>query len=46
MDLWTEQYLGRQAFSNGEMVESLIKQMEDLYTTHFGAYTNTDPHLY
>jgi hypothetical protein len=36
MDLWTEQYLGKQAFSNGEMVESLIKQMEDLYTTHFG----------
>jgi len=36
MDMWTEQYLGKQAFSNGETVESLIKQMEDLYTSHFG----------
>lgn len=37
MDMWTEEFLGRQAFSNGEMVDHLIKQMEDLYTTHFGA---------
>lgn len=42
MDLWTEQHLGKQAFSNGEMVESLIKQMEDLYTTHFGTYLYGD----
>jgi hypothetical protein len=36
MDMWTDQYLGKQAFSNGERVESLIKEMEDMYTTHFG----------
>jgi hypothetical protein len=36
MDMWTEEHMGRQAFSSGEMVEHLIKQMEELYTTHFG----------
>ena len=39
MDMWTEQYLGKQAFSNGERVESLIKEMEDMYTKHFGVLT-------
>jgi hypothetical protein len=38
MDMWTEQYLGKQAFSNGERVESLIKEMEDMYTKHFGMF--------
>jgi hypothetical protein len=39
MDMWTDQYLGKQAFSNGERVESLIKEMEDMYTKHFGMST-------
>jgi hypothetical protein len=36
MDMWTEEHLGRRQFSNGDMIEHLLKQMEDLYTSHFG----------
>lgn len=36
MDLWTDEHLSKQAFSSGEMVDDLLKQMEELYTTHFG----------
>lgn len=36
MDMWTDEHLGRQAFSSGEMVDDLLKQTEDLYTLHFG----------
>lgn len=36
MDLWTEEHLSKAAFSKGDMVDDLLKQMEDLYTLHFG----------
>ena len=36
MDLWTDEHLSKQAFSSGEMIDDLLKQMEELYTTHFG----------
>lgn len=38
MDLWTDEHLSKHSFSKGEMVDDLLKQMEELYTDHFGMW--------
>jgi hypothetical protein len=36
MEMYTDERISKEHFSNGKLIEDLIKQTEDLYTEHFG----------
>lgn len=36
MEMYTDEKISKEHFSNGKLIDDLIKQMEGLYTEHFG----------